>query len=196
VGNYCYLALPKGSVNDYHILIIPIDCFPNRLHLSKTCREELARFLHSLSEFFTKQLKMTFVLFERAIRTSNGRDHMQVQMIPFDLSQLSEDPVTIFQRKAEESRLSFQELEEGVELDDFLVSDESGPFQEYFYIEIPRHLENQNREERRRFIFIRREVHLKFPMSFGNEVSYRFSLFFYLTQLVSIVFIDNRLRHC
>lgn len=66
-----------------------------------------------------------------------------------------------------------------MELDDFLVSDENGPYQEYFYLELP----SRERAEggsshsdphqlrQRRFIFIRKEVHLKFPMSFGSEVS-------------------------
>jgi hypothetical protein len=111
VGDSCYLALPKGSVAEHHILVIPIDCLPNRLHLSRPCKEELAKFIRSLHEFFAKGLRRQSFLFERSIRTSHGRDHMQIQMVPFDISALSQDPVTIFQQKASEYHLSFQELE-------------------------------------------------------------------------------------
>jgi hypothetical protein len=55
---------------------------------------------------------MTYLLFERSIRTSNGRDHMQIQMIPFSFSSSSvTDPVGILNQKMNEYKLSFIELE-------------------------------------------------------------------------------------
>jgi hypothetical protein len=56
---------------------------------------------------------MTYLLFERSIRTSNGRDHMQIQMIPFSFSSSSSvtDPIGILNQKMSEYKLSFIELE-------------------------------------------------------------------------------------
>lgn len=34
ISDHSYVALARGGVVDMHVLIIPIDCVPNRLHLS------------------------------------------------------------------------------------------------------------------------------------------------------------------
>lgn len=111
MGEFCYLALPKGSINDYHILIIPIDCLPNRLHLSSACKRELNRFIEAIKLFFKETLGMDYLLFERSIRTTNGRDHMQIQMIPFQYQMTKENPIHFLQQKANEFHLSFEELQ-------------------------------------------------------------------------------------
>jgi RNA recognition motif-containing protein len=35
ISDHSYVALPKGGIVDYHLMISPIDCVPNRLMLSK-----------------------------------------------------------------------------------------------------------------------------------------------------------------
>jgi hypothetical protein len=35
VSDHSYVALPKGGIVDYHVMISPIECVPNRLLLSK-----------------------------------------------------------------------------------------------------------------------------------------------------------------
>ena len=111
VGEFSYLALPKGGINAYHILLIPIDCVPNRLHLSLSCKQEMQRFLEALRDFYREVLKMDYLLFERSIRTTNGRDHMQIQLIPFDFQSSSSSAIVALEKKAQEYQLDFQLLE-------------------------------------------------------------------------------------
>jgi hypothetical protein len=73
-----------------------------------------------------------------------------------------------------------------MELEDFLVSNENGPYQEYFYIDLPERplpvaatvegdednnvTSNSGSEKRRRFVYVKTDNSIRFPMSFGNEV--------------------------
>ena len=67
----------------------------------------MERFLQALREYYQSQ---QYLLFERSIRTTNGRDHMQIQLIPFD-STTAASPLQAFQRKCQEYHLDFQLLE-------------------------------------------------------------------------------------
>jgi hypothetical protein len=74
-----------------------------------------------------------------------------------------------------------------MELEDFLVSNENGPYQEYFFIDLPEHSlpvaavegDEDNKvtsssasEKRRRFVYVKTDNNIRFPMSFGNEVGF------------------------
>jgi hypothetical protein len=76
-----------------------------------------------------------------------------------------------------------------MELEDYLVSNENGPYQEYFYIDLPENTTTTTKteseakteedeievvsspEKRRRFVYVKIDNNVRFPMSFGNEVS-------------------------
>jgi hypothetical protein len=71
-------------------------------------KQELLRFAEGVEAMYTK-LGCSLLLFERAIRTKSGRDHMQVQCIPIADSKLSQ-ALDLFGKNAALPQLHFHEL--------------------------------------------------------------------------------------
>eukprot|EP01035_Chromulina_nebulosa_P017298 gene17298-22835_t len=59
VSDHAYLALPRGGMVDNHILIVPIECVPSRIHLSEDEENEkiLAENFRNQFEKFDFSLK-------------------------------------------------------------------------------------------------------------------------------------------
>eukprot|EP00598_Pedospumella_elongata_P007747 CAMPEP_0184985492 /NCGR_PEP_ID=MMETSP1098-20130426/14143_1 /TAXON_ID=89044 /ORGANISM="Spumella elongata, Strain CCAP 955/1" /LENGTH=898 /DNA_ID=CAMNT_0027509581 /DNA_START=8 /DNA_END=2704 /DNA_ORIENTATION=- len=193
VGEHSYLGLPRGGLTPQHVLIAPIECVPSRVHLSAAARAEMVRFQDSVESMFQAQGCVS-LRFERALRTKGSRDHMQAHMIPLSLSavQLAKS-FTAFLQKASAAKLKFHEVQDDQAIDEVVVSMEGGPYQEYFYIEIPvtagsslnsdnsngaagevEGSDSNNRVEKgkhRRFVYVQEESATKFPMQFGLEVA-------------------------
>ena len=188
IGEHCYVALARGGVADYHVLIVPIDCVPNRLHLSAPSKSELNQYEEALCTMFMNQRIHSLnkkqnnnptanqdsnylcVKFERAIRTK-GKDHMQYQLIPLPASFFSlgstvhttkelykstgvadgcppklidSKAISTFFQIISSYSLNFFELSSSLDtppnvfnLDEVIINMEGGPYQEYFYVEIP-----------------------------------------------------------
>ena len=113
VGEHSYLALPRGGVTSKHVLIAPIECVPSRVHLTATAKAEMIRFQDCVESMF-HSLGLVSLRFERALRTTGSRDHMQAHMIPLPASatQLSKS-FTIFLQKASAYQLKFHEIQVG-----------------------------------------------------------------------------------
>jgi hypothetical protein len=114
VGSTLYLALPRGVLIPGHCLIIPIDCIPNRLHWSLTMKEELTVYTTALATYYqhhytTNQLSCELLLFERAIRSKNSRDHMQLHCLPLTSNYWS-NSVSIFEEIMKKYSFTYQEL--------------------------------------------------------------------------------------
>ena len=73
-----------------------------------------------------------------------------------------------------------------MELEDYLVGASDGPYQEYFYLDLPAEEMNPTNDtsatstimNRQRYVYVRSDSQQRFPMSLGNEVSLVF-LYFY-----------------
>lgn len=187
VGQYTYLAMPRGAITDDHVLICPIDCVPSRLHLSLgkrttmtlfaayihlivdilrmlDAKQELLKFVRCLEMYYDK-IGCAMIMFERAIRTKSGRDHMQVQCIGIPKGKVVRAE-EIFHSKAEQNGLHFHQVKDGQSVDDTVMNMEGGPFQEYFYVELPMS------SGRRSLVYVQENDSISFPMQFGNEVTY------------------------
>jgi len=64
VGDHSYLALPKGGLTSYHVLVLPIACFPSSLDCSAEVLAEMDKFKEALRKCFKKKDK-SVVFFER-----------------------------------------------------------------------------------------------------------------------------------
>ena len=64
VGDHSYLALPKGQLNENHLLILPIAHHRCALELPEGVAEEIDKFKASLRKMFKKE-GLTTVFFER-----------------------------------------------------------------------------------------------------------------------------------
>ncbi|XP_041984453.1 CWF19-like protein 1 [Aricia agestis] len=77
VGTHCYLALPKGPLTPYHVLILPIAHHQAQTKAPDEVVKEIKRFKDALKQFYDSMNKCA-VFFERNYRTS----HMQIQCVP------------------------------------------------------------------------------------------------------------------
>ena len=68
VGESCYIALPRGGMHDYHVLIIPIACIPSRIHMSDAAKEDLSKYEMGLQKLYESN-NASPLRFERSIRT-------------------------------------------------------------------------------------------------------------------------------
>ena len=64
MGEHAYLALPKGPLNDNHLLILPIAHHRCALELPEEVAEEIEKFKSSLRKMFKKDGLAT-IFFER-----------------------------------------------------------------------------------------------------------------------------------
>ncbi|ESQ42724.1 hypothetical protein EUTSA_v10013022mg [Eutrema salsugineum] len=84
VGESFYCALPKGSLVDDHILIIPIEHLPNTLVLSPEGESELGRYKNSLRNCYKNQGNDA-VFFELV---SKRVSHANLQVVPVPSSRV------------------------------------------------------------------------------------------------------------
>ncbi|KAJ1440810.1 CwfJ C-terminus 1-domain-containing protein-like protein [Ochromonadaceae sp. CCMP2298] len=167
VGRFSYLALPRGGVSAQHVLIAPIECVPSRVHLTEGARGEMLQFQERIEQMY-KKLGVASLRFERALRTKGSRDHMQASIIPLPGASRSKS-FAVFLQKASAHQLKFHEVQDEQAIDEVVVSMEGGPYQEYFYIEIP--TGEGDSAKHRRFVYVQEEADKKFPMQFGLEVA-------------------------
>lgn len=149
VGEYFYLALPKGPVSNEHVMILPIDHTQAASLLTDDVWKELELFKRALKKYFesnfysflfksTTQQKHNVILqqflarrkvtvfFERNYKTS----HMQINAIGLDKDQEWKIKDT-FNEKAEEFGIQFEELPKITNSKDL---PENSP---YFVVELP-----------------------------------------------------------
>jgi hypothetical protein len=171
VGQSCYMALPRGGLHPLHVLAIPISCVPSRLHLSKEALTELKSFqygvlrLHNTHNFST-------LIFERALRTK-GRDHMQTHFVPIPAARVH-SALEAFLNAAAALDLKFFEIADERGVDEVVLTMLGGPYQEYFYIEVP-----VAQERRRKFVYVKEDDGNNlndngkpiFPMHFGIDTA-------------------------
>lgn len=128
IGEEAYLAIPKGAINEDHILIVPIAHKASSVQLSRSTWDEIERFKKQLRAYFDAQDKEMIVM-DRNVATI-GAAHAHLQVVGIPRSKATEAR-TIFESEGEKYRVHFQELR--AEDDLAQVTDER-PF---FYVELP-----------------------------------------------------------
>jgi hypothetical protein len=137
------------------------------VHLTEGARKEMLQFQERIEQMY-KKLGVASLRFERALRTKGSRDHMQASIIPLPGGSRSKS-FAVFLQKASAYQLKFHEVQDDQAIDEVVVSMEGGPYQEYFYIEIP--TGDGDSAKHRRFVYVQEEADKKFPMQFGLEVA-------------------------
>ena len=169
VSDLAYVALPRGGIVDYHCLLIPVDCVPSRIHLSAAAKNEFSKYEAAIEDMFEDNNTVS-LRFERAIRTQ-GRDHMQVQMIPIPMSNVTQ-AVSIFLQLSKSAQLYFHDISDSSQdIDEIVLSMEGGPYQEYFYISIPYGDTKGKHRLSKRYVYVHEENSRRFPFQFGNDVA-------------------------
>jgi hypothetical protein len=150
-------------------------------------KSDLLKYQMAIEDMFT-ELSLTSIRYERCIHPKGSRNHMQVHVIPIALSHLP-SALPSFHSVANKYHLQFHAIPEGVELEDFLTPPTDtkpygitgGPYEEYFYIEIPAAAVPATGTEgagvmKKRFVFVKeRGVSAsspsQFPMHLGMEIA-------------------------
>ncbi|KAJ0401264.1 hypothetical protein ATCC90586_003701 [Pythium insidiosum] len=128
IGQEAYLAMPKGAINEDHVLIVPIAHEASTTRLSSSCLKEVARFKTALREYFAAQDK-DMILFDRNISTV-GATHCHLQVVGIPRARAS-SVLDVFQREGDKYNVKFQELKGDDELADVTRG------RPYFYAEVP-----------------------------------------------------------
>ncbi|XP_030026506.2 CWF19-like protein 1 [Manduca sexta] len=147
VGTHCYLALAKGPLTPYHVLILPIEHHQASTMAPDEVIDEIKKFKDALKKMFSP-MGMEMVFFERNYRTS----HMQIQCVPVP-SQCKEELLEIFK---DEAGINTVQLEVLPPYSD--VRQVALPGTPYFHAELPTGDQ----------IFARTQQH--FPLQFGRDV--------------------------
>jgi len=168
VFDECYVAMPKGAVNEFHSLIVPVEHGGDGAFVTKKLAPEMETVKSKLRTHARTALQKDLFVFERCIQTKGGY-HTHVQCIPVEAgsgpaiqSKMLEMSVRSgFQLREITSELSLNALEE-----DWSAG--------YFYVEIPL----GGGDEYRRFIYRAGDAsgneqgssRAHVPLQFGREV--------------------------
>ncbi|CAB3228856.1 unnamed protein product [Arctia plantaginis] len=147
VGTNCYLALAKGPLSPYHVLILPIAHYQAITKVSDEIVDEINKFKAALKKF-ANDLNMLVVFFERNYKTS----HMQIQCVPVPKSCESEI-LEVFQDEAGINSIQIEVLPHFAD-----IRQVSLPGAPYFHAELP------SGEQ----LYARTKQH--FPLHFGRDV--------------------------
>lgn len=105
IGHKFYLALAKGPINDYHILIMSVKHIPNCAALTQEDWVELNEMKESLRKFY-RSLGMAVCFTERHYKTS----HLQINVIAIE-ENLEWKIKHSFEDKSEEYEIPFEPLD-------------------------------------------------------------------------------------
>lgn len=147
VGSHCYLALAKGPLTPYHVLILPIAHHQSLVKVPDEISEEIKKFKAVLKQFYAS-MGMLVVFFERNYRTS----HMQIQSVP--VPRICESQILeIFQDEAGINKIPLEVLPPYTDIRQMMF-----PGAPYFHAELP------NGDQ----IFAKPKQN--FPIHFGRDV--------------------------
>jgi diadenosine tetraphosphate (Ap4A) HIT family hydrolase len=87
VGDLVYLAMAKGGLNPFHILICPVAHHRSYVECPEDTKKEIEKYKQCLQKAFQEDGK-SVVFFERNYRSN----HLQIQVVPLP-SEISSDTV-------------------------------------------------------------------------------------------------------
>jgi len=169
VRNSCYVAMPKGPLNEHHILVVPVE-HDDEEHgigaFTGSSSEEVVEIVKDCRNFTRSTLSKELFVFERAFQTKGGY-HSHVQCIPVD-STAAKNLHSILIGSASKLQISFKEVTSDFGLRTVisaLTDNEERKNIEYFYAEVP------FGGSFKRYVYIRSDTDPFLPLQFGREVA-------------------------
>uniref|UniRef100_A0A8C4ZG44 CWF19-like protein 1 n=1 Tax=Gadus morhua TaxID=8049 RepID=A0A8C4ZG44_GADMO len=149
IGTHCYLALAKGGLTPFHVLVLPIGHYQSVVELASEVVEEMDKYKAALHKFY-KSRGERCISFERNYRSQ----HLQLQVVPVPLDKCAtEDIKEAFMVQAGEQQMELMEIPEHTDLKQI-----APPGTPYFYVEL----------DTGEKLYYRIQKH--FPLQFGREV--------------------------
>lgn len=122
------MTLPRGGVNDSHVLIAAISHAPSMATSHSDVLHEVERYKRGLRDLFASQ-GLCLVLFERFLR-GVGPAHAHIQAIGVPTTAAAR-AASVLESEAHKVGMAFQVLHEGQSLESVAGDDD------YFYAEVP-----------------------------------------------------------
>jgi len=128
IGKHNYLALAKGGLVDFHLLIIPILHVSSVSELKEESLQEIEKYKIALQECFAARNE-SIIVHELNISTK-GTKHLHIQVVPISnaLAKIAED---VFQSEAYKLDIKFEQHENSRTLAEITAT------KSYFMIELP-----------------------------------------------------------
>eukprot|EP00029_Vermamoeba_vermiformis_P007156 TRINITY_DN3009_c0_g1_i1.p1 TRINITY_DN3009_c0_g1~~TRINITY_DN3009_c0_g1_i1.p1 ORF type:complete len:564 (-),score=103.13 TRINITY_DN3009_c0_g1_i1:17-1708(-) len=130
IGEESYVALAKGPINEYHVLIVPLEHISATTYASEATTKEMNNYKNALTKFFASK-GMDPIIFERNVPLK-GRGtlhtHLQVMGVPQKLAQEAKRLVV---KEGQSAHLDFLEFSKDKTLGE-VVGGEA-----YVYFETP-----------------------------------------------------------
>lgn len=169
VRDTCYVAMPKGPLDDFHALIIPVGHDDGKVGaLCGSSAGEVDEVKEQLRSFLRSKLNKEMFVFERALQTKGGY-HSHVQCIPLHLAGVK-DLYSSLIKMSSNLNLEFREVESDLGLRAIITSSDG---EGYFYAEIP-----TSSGKPRRLICVIPSAYevsdkkkMSVPLQFGREVA-------------------------
>jgi diadenosine tetraphosphate (Ap4A) HIT family hydrolase len=161
ISEEAYLTLPKGPVDEFHVLIVPVTHVPSMAMAPPSVVTDVGRYVQALRKWYASHDR-ELVMFERAVRTrGSAHAHLQVFGVPRGNMKACLDA---FVEGGRESGIAFA-----------IVRDGSKPLAElagedqYFVAQVPGHVvEAPDLESARLFHKVPRAG--SHPLQFGRKV--------------------------
>ncbi|GJD08373.1 CWF19-like protein 1 [Galdieria sulphuraria] len=135
VGQYCFLALAKGYLSKYHLLIVPIEHVGSRFELSTETWKEVQFYL-SLLENWWSSMNLQIFWFERSMKPPSGNEvnHMQIQVIGMPIRESLSFVSNLLDRESKRLGVTIWELGSETEFEEKY---RSGKMDEYILFKLP-----------------------------------------------------------
>lgn len=147
IADSVYLALAKGGLTPYHVMIVPITHHRSQMDLPKSALSEIKKYKSALKKFY-EAMDLVPVIFERNYKTS----HLQLHIVPVP-KRVTKNLKEVFFDFSENLGLELSELPNNTKLKDFVQAGTP-----YFFLELP---------TKEKLISLCQK---DFPIHFGREV--------------------------
>uniref|UniRef100_A0A0N4Z4K2 CWF19-like protein 1 homolog n=1 Tax=Parastrongyloides trichosuri TaxID=131310 RepID=A0A0N4Z4K2_PARTI len=147
IGTHCYAAMPKGPLDNMHVLIMPINHTQSLVSASEEIRTEIQKYIDAFTLLFSKEDK-ALVVYERNYKTF----HSQINLVPIPNSSVKYLRTSILNISSV-NNIDLTPLDKDTNIWD--IVQEGMP---YFYFQLPdgsKYFTNQMKN---------------FPLQFGREI--------------------------
>lgn len=151
-----YVALDKGPIEKYHLLLIPQSHKPSYLSLTPEERSSIDLCEKQLSDFYESE-KRSYIRCERYFRMNDNINHMMVHFVSLPQDKFNSLEV-FFLSCVRDTKLEFFEVNEGEQLDKFLKPQD-------FYISI-NFVDTYTKQQKKRLCILSANLSAALPPDF------------------------------
>lgn len=151
-----YVALDKGPIEKYHLLVIPQNHKPSYFSLTPDEKKAVDHCERQLSDFYEAE-KRSYIRCERYFRMNDNINHLMIHFVSLPRDKFSSLEI-LFLSSVRDTKLEFFELQEGETVDKFLKPQD-------FYISM-NFVDTYTKKQTRRLCILSANLSAAFPPDF------------------------------